>query len=36
VTVVASLIRSVDAAAAVTRDVGEASGIERVWCSPKP
>jgi hypothetical protein len=36
VTVVPSLIRSVDAAAAVTSDVGEDSGIERVWCSPKP
>ncbi len=36
VTVVPSLIRSVEAAAAVTSDVGEDSGIERVWCSPKP
>jgi len=36
VTVVPSLIRSVDAAAAVTSDVGEDRGIERVWCSPKP
>jgi hypothetical protein len=36
VTVVPSLIRSVEAAAAVTSDVGEDSGIERAWCSPKP
>jgi hypothetical protein len=36
VTAVPSPIRWVDAAAAVTSDVGEDSGIEGVWCSPKP
>jgi hypothetical protein len=36
VTVVPSLIRRVDAAAALTIAVGEDCGIERVWCSPKP
>ena len=36
VTVVPSLIRCVEAAAAMTSDVGDDSGIERVWCSPKP
>jgi hypothetical protein len=36
VTVVPTLMRRVEGATAVTRDVGEDSGIERVWCSPKP
>src|SRR3546814_19293169 len=36
VTVVPSLMRSVEAAAAVTSDLGEDSGIEAVWCSPTP
>jgi hypothetical protein len=35
-TVVPSRIRRVEAAAAVTSDVGDDTGIERVWCSPKP
>jgi len=29
-------MRRVDAAAALTRAVGDDSGIERVWCSPNP
>jgi hypothetical protein len=36
VTVVPSPIRRVDAAAALTRAVGDDSGIDCVWCSPKP
>jgi hypothetical protein len=36
VTVVPSRIRRVEAAAALTSAVGDDSGIERVWCSPKP
>lgn len=36
VTAVQIRMRSVVAAAAVTMEVGEASGMERVWCSPKP
>ena len=36
VTVVPRPIRWVDAAAALTSDVGDDTGIERVWCSPKP
>src|SRR5215213_6738040 len=36
VTVVPRVIRCVEAAAAVTSDVGEDSGIDRVWCSPNP
>jgi hypothetical protein len=36
VTVVPSPIRRVWAAAALTSAVGDDSGIERVWCSPKP
>jgi hypothetical protein len=36
VTVVPSPIRRVEAAAALTSDVGDDSGIDGVWCSPKP
>jgi hypothetical protein len=36
VTVVPSRMRRVDAAAALTIDVGEDNGMEGVWCSPKP
>jgi hypothetical protein len=36
VTVVPSPIRCVDAAAALTSAVGDDSGIDPVWCSPKP
>ena len=36
VTVVPSRIRRVEEAAALTNAVGDDSGIERVWCSPKP
>ena len=36
VTAVPSSIRDVDAAAALTIDVGEERGMEAVWCSPKP
>ncbi len=36
VTVVPRPMRSVDAAAALTIAVGDDSGIDRVWCSPKP
>ena len=36
VTVVPRPMRCVEAAAAVTSEVGEDSGMERVWCSPKP
>jgi hypothetical protein len=35
-TVVPSLIARVDAAAATTSDVGDDTGIDWVWCSPKP
>jgi hypothetical protein len=34
-TVAPSLIRRVEAAAALMSDVGDDAGIERVWCSPK-
>jgi hypothetical protein len=36
VTVVPRRILSVEAAAAVTSEVGDDNGIPRVWCSPKP
>jgi hypothetical protein len=36
VTVVPSPIRVVEAAAALISDVGDDSGMEAVWCSPKP
>lgn len=36
VTVVPRPIRSIWAAAAVTREVGEDNGMDGVWCSPKP
>ena len=35
-TAVPNLIRLVEAAAAFTSEVGAESGIEGVWCSPRP
>jgi hypothetical protein len=36
VTAVPNPIRWVEAAAALTSEVGEGMGIDGVWCSPKP